>query len=57
MPPPPQRLHLRAVSNAEVEDDIEVESVGEATLKGFQRPIAAFNVVAVRETAAELSRS
>jgi adenylate cyclase len=42
---------------AEVEDDIEVESVGEVTLKGFQRPIAAFNVVAVRETAAELSLS
>jgi class 3 adenylate cyclase len=41
---------------AEVEVDIDVESVGEVTLKGFQRPIAAFNVVAVRETAAELSQ-
>ena len=41
---------------AEVEDDIEMESVGEVTLEGFQRPIAAFNVVAVRETAAELSQ-
>jgi adenylate cyclase len=41
---------------AEVEDDVEVEPVGEFTLKGFQRPVAAFNVVAVRETAAELSR-
>jgi adenylate cyclase len=40
---------------AEVEDDVEVEPVGEFTLKGFQRPVAAFNVVAVRETAAELS--
>jgi CheY-like chemotaxis protein len=40
---------------AEVEDDVEVELVGEFTLKGFQRPVAAFNVVAVRETAAELS--
>jgi adenylate cyclase len=39
---------------AEVEDDIEVESVGDVTLKGFQRPTAAFNVVAVREPAAEL---
>jgi adenylate cyclase len=40
---------------AEVEDDVEVEPVGEFTLRGFQRPVAAFNVVAVRETAAELS--
>ena len=42
---------------AEVEDDVEVEPMGEVTLKGFQRPVSAFNVVAVRETAAELSRS
>jgi adenylate cyclase len=42
---------------AEVEDDVEVEPVGEFTLRGFQRPVAAFNVVAVRETAAELSRA
>jgi adenylate cyclase len=41
---------------AEVEDDVEVESIGELTLKGFQRPIAAFNIVAVHETAAELSQ-
>jgi adenylate cyclase len=41
---------------AEVEDAVEVEAVGEFTLRGFQRPIAAFNVVAVRETAAELSQ-
>jgi class 3 adenylate cyclase len=34
---------------AEVEDDVEVEPVGEFTLKGFQRPVPAFNVVAVRE--------
>ena len=39
---------------AEVEDDIEVESAGEFTLKGFRRPVAAFNVVAVREPAPEL---
>ncbi len=39
---------------AEVED-VEVEPVGEFTLKGFQRPVAAFYVVAVREPAAELS--
>ena len=37
---------------AEVEDDVEVEPVGEFTLKGFQRPVAAFNVVAVRELSA-----
>ncbi|MBA3333964.1 MAG: response regulator [Actinobacteria bacterium] len=40
---------------AEVEDDVEVEPVGELTLKGFPRPVAAFNVVAVRETAPDLS--
>ena len=37
---------------AEVEDDIDVESAGEFTLKGFQRPVPAFNVVAVRDRAA-----
>jgi adenylate cyclase len=36
---------------AEVEDDVEVEPVGEFMLKGFQRPIAAFNVVAICEPA------
>ena len=30
---------------AEIEDDVEVEPVGELTLKGFQRPVAAFNVI------------
>ena len=30
---------------AEIEDDVEVEPVGEVTLKGFQRPVAAFNVI------------
>ena len=40
---------------ADVEDDVEVEPAGEFTLKGFQRPVAAFNVIAVRESAAELS--
>ena len=39
---------------AEVEGDIEVEPAGEFTLKGFRRPVHAFNVVAVREHA-ELS--
>jgi adenylate cyclase len=36
---------------AEVEEDVETEPVGELTLKGFPRPVAAFNVVAVREAA------
>jgi adenylate cyclase len=40
---------------AEVEGNVEVEPVGEFTLKGFQRPVAAFNVLAVREPAAKLS--
>jgi adenylate cyclase len=40
---------------AEVEDDVEAEPVGELTLKGFQRPITAFNVVAIREPAAQVS--
>jgi adenylate cyclase len=37
---------------AEVENDVEVEAAGEFTLKGFQRPVPAFNVVAVREAVA-----
>ncbi len=41
---------------AEVEDVVDVEPVGEFTLKGFQRPVAAYNVVAVRETATTLSQ-
>jgi adenylate cyclase len=40
---------------AEVEGDVEVESVGEFTLKGFQRPVAAFDVVAVREPSSQVS--
>ena len=38
---------------AEVEDAVEVEPVGEFTLKGFRRPVAAFNVVALRKAGAE----
>jgi DNA-binding response OmpR family regulator len=34
---------------AEVENEVEVVSTGEFVLKGFQRPVTAFNVVAVRE--------
>jgi adenylate cyclase len=40
---------------AEVEDDVEAEAVGEFTLRGFQRPVAAFNVVAVREKGSAVS--
>ena len=40
---------------AEVEDDVDVEPVGEFALKGFQRPVAAFNVVAIRQPATALS--
>jgi class 3 adenylate cyclase len=42
---------------AEVEDMVDVESVGELTLKGFPRPVAAFNVVAVLEAAPEFARA
>ena len=33
---------------AEIEDSVEAEPAGEFTLKGFARPVAAFDVVAVR---------
>jgi adenylate cyclase len=36
---------------AEVEDEIEAEPVGEFTLKGFPRPMPAFNVLALRSAA------
>jgi adenylate cyclase len=42
---------------AEVEDAVEVETAGEFELKGFQRPVAAFNVVRMREPAAATSAS
>jgi adenylate cyclase len=41
---------------AEVENDVDVEAVGEFTLKGFPRPVQAFNVLAVHEPAPELSQ-
>jgi class 3 adenylate cyclase len=34
---------------ADVEEHVDVEPAGEFTLKGFRRPVTAFNVVAVRE--------
>jgi DNA-binding response OmpR family regulator len=40
---------------ADVEGHVEVEPVGEFSLKGFQRPVTAFNVVAVREPTAQVS--
>jgi adenylate cyclase len=40
-----QRLH------AEVEDDVEAEPIGDLTLKGFQRPVTAFNVTGLRAAA------
>ena len=36
---------------AEVENEVDVEPVGEFALKGFQRPVRAFNVVVVRKEA------
>jgi adenylate cyclase len=42
---------------AEVEEAVEAEPVGEFALKGFQRPVPAFNVLGVREPADELSRA
>jgi class 3 adenylate cyclase len=44
-----QRLH------AAVEEDVDVDPIGELTLKGFRKPILAFNVIAVREPAANAS--
>ena len=40
---------------AEIEDNVDVEPVGEFVLKGFRRPTAAFNVRGVREPAAPIS--
>jgi len=42
---------------AEVEDHVEVEPVGEFELRGFQRPVAAFNVLAVHAAPAEPTRA
>ena len=44
-----QRLH------AEVEEAVDVEPVGELTLKGFRRPVPAFNVIAVRQPVGNVS--
>ena len=42
---------------AEVEESVDVEPVGEMTLKGIRRPIAVFNVVALREAPAAVSHA
>jgi class 3 adenylate cyclase len=36
---------------AAVEDLVETEPVGELSLKGFHRPVSAFNVLRLREPA------
>src|SRR5512145_1298652 len=41
---------------AEVENDVDVEPIGAFTLKGFPRPVQAFNVLAVHAPAPELSQ-
>jgi class 3 adenylate cyclase len=38
---------------AEIEDLVDVEPAGEFELKGFQRPVTAFNVVSVRDAEVE----
>jgi len=38
---------------AEVEDDVDVQPVGEFRLKGFQRPVPAFDVLGIRDHASE----
>ena len=35
---------------AQVEDDIEVEPIGEVSVKGYSRPQAAYNVVKLKES-------
>jgi len=41
---------------AEVEADVEAEPAGQLTLRGFQRPVVAYNVLAIREPAQDLSQ-
>ena len=42
---------------AEVEEAIEVEAIGDVTLAGFGRPVAAFSIVAVREGRPEFAQA
>jgi adenylate cyclase len=50
----PDQILIEQRLYAEVEADVEVEAVASFTLKGFQRPVAAFDVVAVRESAGQV---
>lgn len=48
------QILMSARALASVEDMIEAESAGELTLKGFSKPVSAFNVVAMKIDPAEL---
>ena len=61
-PPPADRRARRSSSpspvqvdlfsaESEVEEEVDVEPIGELTLKGFRTPVPALNVIAVREPA------
>jgi adenylate cyclase len=50
----PDQILIEQRLYAEVEADVEVEAVGSFTLKGFQRPVPAFDVVAVGEPAGQV---
>jgi hypothetical protein len=52
---PSGRILIAQRLYAEVEGDVEVEPVGEFVLQGLQRPVVAFNVLALRAAASELS--
>ena len=42
------QILVDAKVHAEIETRVETESVGELTLKGFRRPVQAFNVCKLR---------
>ena len=50
-----RHLEDRRELYAEVEASVEVEPAREFTLKGFRQPMTAYNVVAVREPAGDVS--
>jgi class 3 adenylate cyclase len=49
------QILLNPRAHAAVEEMVEVEEVGDLTLKGFARPMPTVNVMAVREVAAAAS--
>ncbi|HET7928218.1 MAG TPA: response regulator [Actinomycetota bacterium] len=51
----PDQILIEQRLYAEVEADVEVEAVGSFTLKGFHRPVPAFDVVAVRASSPQVS--